>query len=154
MCNEILGNYTKKEDQLMTATFDTRKKRRLNRVMDALGFEYSDYEKLDEEAGGTRKKGVVSILKRQAIRYIEEDKQKAVSKKQRIFAEPKLSAPKKRKSLALGHTETKVHDLLEKIPRTSSSSSIGVTEILKVMTEPFPFALLSPLGSDLTSLLQ
>ena len=52
----------------MTATFDTRKKRRLNRVMDALGFEYSDYEKLDEEAGGTRKKGVVSILKRQAIR--------------------------------------------------------------------------------------
>jgi hypothetical protein len=36
MCNEILGNYTKKEDQLMTAAFDTRPKRRLNRVMDAL----------------------------------------------------------------------------------------------------------------------
>jgi hypothetical protein len=40
MCNEILGNYTKKEDQLMTAAFDTRPKRRLNRVMDALKFEY------------------------------------------------------------------------------------------------------------------
>jgi hypothetical protein len=26
MCNEILGNYTKKEDQLMTATFGTRPK--------------------------------------------------------------------------------------------------------------------------------
>jgi hypothetical protein len=26
MCNEILGNYTKKEDQLMTAAFGTRKK--------------------------------------------------------------------------------------------------------------------------------
>jgi hypothetical protein len=26
MCNEILGNYTKKEDQLITAAFDTRKK--------------------------------------------------------------------------------------------------------------------------------
>jgi hypothetical protein len=38
MCNEILGNYTKKEDQLMTATFDTRPKRWLNRVMDALNF--------------------------------------------------------------------------------------------------------------------
>jgi hypothetical protein len=43
---------------------------------------------------------------------------------------------------------------LEKIASTSSSSSIGVTEILKVMTEPFPFAMLSPLGLDLTSLLQ
>jgi hypothetical protein len=67
--------------------------------------------------------------------------------------ESKLSVPKKRKSLALGHIETKVHDLPEKISGTSSSSSIGVTEILKVMTESFPFALLSPLGSDLTSLL-
>jgi hypothetical protein len=26
MCNEILGNYTKKEDQLMTAAFGTRPK--------------------------------------------------------------------------------------------------------------------------------
>jgi hypothetical protein len=26
MCNEILGNYTKKEDQLMTAAFGTRTK--------------------------------------------------------------------------------------------------------------------------------
>jgi heat shock protein HslJ len=25
MCNEILGNYTKKEDQLMIAAFDTQK---------------------------------------------------------------------------------------------------------------------------------
>jgi hypothetical protein len=54
----------------------------------------------------------------------------------------------------LGHIETKVHDLAEKLSGTSSYSSIGVMEILKVMTESFPFALLSPLGSDLTSLLQ
>jgi hypothetical protein len=52
MCNEILGNYTKKEDQLMTTAFGTRPKRRLNRVMDALNFEYPDYEKLDEGATG------------------------------------------------------------------------------------------------------
>jgi hypothetical protein len=44
VCNEVLGNYTKKEDQLMTAAFGTRPKRRLNRVMDALNFEYPDYE--------------------------------------------------------------------------------------------------------------
>jgi hypothetical protein len=50
MCNEILGNYTKKEDQLMTAAFGTGPKRRLNWVMDALNFEYPDYDRLDEEA--------------------------------------------------------------------------------------------------------
>jgi hypothetical protein len=50
MCNEILGNYTKKEDQLMTAAFGTRPKRRLNLVMDALNFDYPDYEKLDKGA--------------------------------------------------------------------------------------------------------
>ena len=52
MCNEILGIYTKKEDQLMTATFGTRLKRRLNRVMDALKFKYPDYERLDKGAEG------------------------------------------------------------------------------------------------------
>jgi hypothetical protein len=48
MCNEILGNYSNKEDQLMTAAFGTRPKRRMNRVMDALNFDYPDYEQLGE----------------------------------------------------------------------------------------------------------
>jgi hypothetical protein len=51
-------------------------------------------------------------------------------------------------------TETKVQDVPEKTVGTSPSSSVSVAEILKVMTEPFLFAMLSPLGSDLTSLLQ
>jgi hypothetical protein len=66
MCNEILGNYTKKEDQLMTAAFSTRPKQRLNRVMDPLNFEYPDYDRLDEGSGGAKRKRVVSILSRQA----------------------------------------------------------------------------------------
>jgi hypothetical protein len=57
MRNEILGNYTKNEDQFMTAALGTRKKRRLNRVMDALNFEYPDYEMLDEGAGEQKKEG-------------------------------------------------------------------------------------------------
>jgi hypothetical protein len=65
MCNEILRNYTK-EDQLMIAAFGTREKRRLNRVMDALGFEYPDYERHHEEAEGLKRKRVVSVLTRQA----------------------------------------------------------------------------------------
>ena len=51
MCNEILRNYIKKHDQLMTVAFGTRPKQRLNRVMDALNFEYPDYKRLDEGAG-------------------------------------------------------------------------------------------------------
>ena len=34
--------------------------------MDALNFEYTDYERLDEGAGGGKRKSVVSILGRQA----------------------------------------------------------------------------------------
>jgi hypothetical protein len=55
MCNEMLGNYTKKEDQLMTAAFGTRPKQRLNWVMDALNFEYLDYERFDGGAGGMKR---------------------------------------------------------------------------------------------------
>jgi hypothetical protein len=70
MCNEILGNYTKKEDQLMTTTFGTRPKQRLNRVMDALNFEYPDYERFDKGAEGLKRKRIVSILNRQAARLV------------------------------------------------------------------------------------
>jgi hypothetical protein len=74
MCNEILSNYTKKEDQLMTAAFGTRPKRRLNRVMDALNFEYPDYERLNKGDEGPKRKRVVSIIQRQAARMIKKMK--------------------------------------------------------------------------------
>jgi hypothetical protein len=48
----------------------------------------------------------------------------------------------------------KVQDLSGKTVGPSPSFYVDVSEILKVMTEPFLFAMLSPLGSDLTSLLQ
>ena len=68
--------------------------------MDALNFEYLDYERLDEGAGGTKKKSVVSILKRQAMQSIEKD-QRVASKNKKIV-EPKISAPKKMKVLNFG----------------------------------------------------
>jgi hypothetical protein len=107
--------------------------------MDALNFEYPDYERLDEGAGGAMKKRVVSILKSKAIRSIEKDPRAA--KKQKISVEPKDSTPKKQKSSILAPVEAKVQDVPEKTAGTSSSSSAGVTEILKVMTEPFPFSI-------------
>jgi hypothetical protein len=61
MCNEILSNFAKKEDQLMTASFGGQGKRRLNRVMDVLKFEYPDYPKVSEEvAAGVKRKRTVS----------------------------------------------------------------------------------------------
>jgi hypothetical protein len=151
MCNEILGNYTKKKDQLMAVAFGTWPKRRLNRVMDALNFEYPDYDRLDEGAGGGKRKRIVSILGRQATRSVKKD-QKA-SKKHKILPEPKDSAPEKQKLDKISSADTKVHDVLEKTTSPPSPSTSEVSEILKVITESIPFALLSPLRLDLTSLL-
>jgi hypothetical protein len=145
MCNEILGNYTKKEDQLMTAAFGTRPKQRLNRVMDALKFEYPDYERLNKGAEGPKRKRAVSIIQRQAARMIKEDEN--LAKKKKSSPEPKVAVPKKRKAPA---PKPKA-DLEEEVPSTPSAAD--VEEILKVMTESLPIKL-SPLGPHLTKLLQ
>jgi hypothetical protein len=152
MCNEILGNYTKKEDQLMTAAFGTRPKQRLNQVMDdALNFEYLDYDRLDEGARGAKRKRVVSILNRQDAQSVKED-QEALNK-MKTTLEPKALTPKKRKLAVESLEKTKTQDVPK--PIASPSSSVAeVSEILKVMTESFPFTPLSPMGLELTSLLQ
>jgi hypothetical protein len=147
MCNKILGNYTKKEDQLMTAAFGTQPKRRLNRVMDALKFEYPDYEKLDKGAEGVKRKRIVSILSRQAARMVKEDEK--ASKKRKSTPEPKAAALKKRK---VESPEPKITEATEETPSTPPVAEIA--EILKVMTESLPIKLLSPLGLELTKLLQ
>jgi hypothetical protein len=146
MCNEILGNYTKKEDQLMTVAFGTRPKRRLNRVMDALNFENPDYERLNKGAEGQKRKIIVSVLGREAVRMVKEDEE--ILKKRKFSPEPKVFAPKKRKVVALKQKATEIE---EETPSTPSSAD--VEEILKVMTESFLIKL-SPLGSRLTKLLQ
>jgi hypothetical protein len=121
-------------------------------VMDALGFEYPDYDRLDEEAEGAKKKRVVSILKRQAQRSVEKDKNKRLTKKPKLTPEPSTS--KKRKIISSSHDEEERSSPPKHSIETPSATSIGVTEILEVMTEPLPFTMLSPLGLELTSLLQ
>jgi hypothetical protein len=41
--DELLGSYSKAEDNALSAAFGGRKKKRLNRVFDAIGFVYPDY---------------------------------------------------------------------------------------------------------------
>jgi hypothetical protein len=141
-----LGNYTKKEDQLMTAAFGTRPKRRLNRVMDALNFEYPDYERLNKGAKGQKGKRIVSVLSRQAARMVKEDEE--ILEKRKSSPEPKVATPKKRKAAA---PKPKIIEIEEETPSTPSAAE--AEEILKVMTKSLPIKL-SPLGSHLTKLLQ
>jgi hypothetical protein len=146
-CNEILGNYTKKEDQLMTVAFGTRPKRRLNRVMDALKFEYPDYERLNKGAEGAKRKRIFSVLSRQVARMVKEDEK--ILKKRKSSPEPKVAALKKRKAKSL---EPKVTEEGEETPSTPLAAEVA--EILKVVTESLPIKLLSPLGPELTKLFQ
>jgi hypothetical protein len=136
----------------MTAAFGTRLKRRLNRVMDALNFEYPNYERLDEGAGGVKRKMIVSILTWQAIRSVKEDQE--ALKKRKTVPHPKVSAPKKQKLAEMSSENMKMQDVPKQTTSPSLSSTVEVSEILKVMTESFPFALLSPMRLELTSLLQ
>jgi hypothetical protein len=135
MCNDILSNYSKKKDQLMTAAFGTRPKRRLNRVMDALNFEYPDYERLDKDAEGQKRKRVASVLNKDDEKQLKEKKLKP---------EPKTDASKKTKA-----TAPKQKAIDEEEETSATPSTTDVEEILKVMTESLPIKL-SPLGPHLT----
>jgi hypothetical protein len=106
-------------------------------------FGYPDYDRLDEGVRGSKRKRIVSILGRQATRSIKEDYK--ASKKPKTLPEPKDSTPEKRKLDKISSTDAKVQDVPEKSTSPPSPSLAKVSEILKVMTESIPFALLSPL---------
>jgi hypothetical protein len=55
--DELLGAYSKSEDNALSAAFVSRKKKRLNRVFDAIGFVYPDYR---YPPRGQKRKGAAS----------------------------------------------------------------------------------------------
>jgi hypothetical protein len=55
--DELLGAYSKSEDNALSAAFGSRKKKRLNRVFDAIGFVYLDYR---YPPRGQKRKGTTS----------------------------------------------------------------------------------------------
>jgi hypothetical protein len=124
----------------MTAAFGTRPKRRLNRVMDALDFEYPDYERLDKDAEWQKRKRVAGALNK-------DDEEQL--KKKKLKPEPKTDASKQKKKA----TATKQKAIDEEEETAATPSTTNVEEILKVMTESFPVKL-SPLGPHLTKLFQ
>jgi hypothetical protein len=130
----------------MTAAFGTCPKRRLNRVMDALNFEYPDYERLDRGTEGQKRKRVASVLNKEDAKLVKDDEENLIKRKLR--PEPKTDASKKRKVAA---PKQKATDIEEETVATPSATN--VEEILKVMTESLPIKL-SPLGPHLTKLFQ
>jgi hypothetical protein len=119
-------------------------------MMDALNFEYPDYERFDKGAEGLKRKRIVSILNRQAARLVKEDEN--ISKKAKSTPEPKAAISKKQKLDVTPSAELKVAEAREEAPSTSPTAEIA--EILKVMAESLPIKPLSPLGPELMKLLQ
>jgi hypothetical protein len=91
--------------------------------MDALDFECPNYERLDKDAEGKKRKRVAGALNKDDEEQLKKKKPKP---------KPKTDASKKRKA-------------------TATPSTTDVEEILKVMTESLPVKL-SPLGPHLTKL--
>jgi hypothetical protein len=114
--------------------------------MDALDFEYPDYERLDKDAEGQKRKRVASVLNKEATKLMKDDEEKL--KKKKLKPELKTDASKKRKATA---SKQKATDIEEET--TATPSATDVEEILKVMTESLPIKL-SPLGPHLTKLFQ
>jgi hypothetical protein len=56
--DELLGAYSKAEDTALSAAFGGRKKKRFNRVFDAIGFVYPDYR---YPLRGQKRKGTISV---------------------------------------------------------------------------------------------
>ena len=128
----------------MAAAFGTWPKRRLNRVMDALNFEYPDYERLDRGAEGKKRKRVASAMDKEATKLVKKDEE--TLKRRKLSPEPKIAASKKKKAKALKWKTTGTAD-----EAPSTPPAADVEEILKVMTESLPVKL-SPLGPHLTKL--
>ena len=92
----------------MIDAFGTRPKRRLNRVMDALNFEYPDYERLDRGAEGQKRNRVASVLNKEAAKLVKDDEEKL--KKRKLRPEPKTDASKKRKVVASKQKATDIEE--------------------------------------------
>jgi hypothetical protein len=107
--------------------------------MDAIGFEYPDYERLDKGAEGQKRKRVASALNKD-----DEDQ----PKKKKQESEAKTVVLKKRKA-----STSKQKPIDEEEGTSVTPSATEVEEILKVMAESLPVKL-SPLGLHLMKLFQ
>jgi hypothetical protein len=101
--DELLGTYSKAEDDALSAAFGGRGKKRLNRVFDAIGFVYLDYHYPLRRQGKKRKTAAsattvvpkgkkIKVLTRRP-RYIEPTVVPEFGEGTSSFAKAKQAAP-------------------------------------------------------------
>jgi hypothetical protein len=113
-------------------------------VLDALNFDYPDYEQLGGDAEGPKRKRIASALDKESTKLAR--KEKEISEK--LSPGPRVAVSRKRKGTS---PKPKTSGQEEETPATPSAAE--VEEILKVMTEPLPVKL-SPLAPELTKFFQ
>jgi hypothetical protein len=114
--DELLGSYTKAEDTALSAAFGGRKKKRLNRVFDAIGFVYPDYR---YPIRGQKRKDTASV-------------------KEVASATPSEPAPKRKKMKVLSHRSRYIEPatMPEFIGETSSATEAKGPTPLPNIEEP------------------
>jgi hypothetical protein len=114
--DELLGAYSKSEDNALSAAFGSRKKKRLNRVFDAIGFMYPDYR---YPTRGQKRKS-------------------ATSGKDVTLAAPSEPTPKRRKVKVLTHQPRYIEPAT--VPKfggeTSSATEAKEPALMQKIEEP------------------
>jgi hypothetical protein len=100
--DELLGAYSKSEDNALSVAFGSRKKKRLNRVFDAIGFVYPDYR---YPPRGQKRKG-------------------AASRKAAASAAPSEPAPKRKKLKVLTHRPRYIEPAI--VPKFGGETSSAI----------------------------
>jgi hypothetical protein len=75
--DELLGSYSKVEDNALSTTFGSQGKKRLNRVFDAIGFVYPDY-RYPLRGQGKKRKATAAVASAEPV-------SKAISKKMKVL---------------------------------------------------------------------
>src|SRR6187455_1234523 len=114
--DELLGPYSKAEDTALSAAFGDRKKKRLNRVFDAIGFVYTDYR---YPARGQKRKNTSSA-------------------KETASAAPSEPAPKRKRVKVLTHRPRYIElaTVPEFVGETSSVTEAKEPTLLSNVEEP------------------
>jgi hypothetical protein len=100
--DELLGAYSKSEDNALSAAFGSRKKKRLNKVFDAIGFVYPNYR---YPPRGHKRKG-------------------ATSEKAAASAAPSEPAPKRKKLKVLTHRPRYIEPAI--MPEFGGETSLAI----------------------------
>jgi hypothetical protein len=114
--DELLGAYSKSEDNALSTAFGSRKKKRLNRDFDAIGFVYPNYR---YPPRGQKRKG-------------------ATSEKATALAAPSEPAPKRKKLKVLTHRPRYIEPAI--VPKfggeTSSAAAPREPTLIQKAEEP------------------